>query len=295
MDPTLLRPDRTSWTSESAYAWCLALARKHYENFPVASYFVPSHLQYHVAAVYAFARIADDIADEPGMQPQERLGHLHAWETSLLSSLEDGAEVDHPVFVALRETVRTHVLPPSLFTSLLSAFRQDVEKNRYATFEEVRDYCRRSADPIGRIMMRLFGYDDPQLDTLSDAICTALQLTNFWQDFSQDLARDRIYLPGEDLSRFGIPHTREGIVSDETKFRELIAFEIRRTRSLFREGKPLLGLVKSRFSTQLRLTWHGGMRVLEKIERTGYNVVHNRPRLMGIDAAVIGYRTLTHA
>ncbi len=294
MDRSLLTPERTNWTPEAAQAWCLALARAHYENFPAASLFIPRHLRPHVAAVYAFARIADDIADEPGMERSERLAYLEAWRKELEQIIE-GDSAGHPAFIALRETLQVHRLPPELLRDLLSAFHQDVVKNRYETFDEVRDYCRRSADPVGRIMLRLFGHNDPELDRLSDAICTALQLTNFWQDFAQDLARDRIYLPLEDLDRFGIPRTPEGMTADEGKLREVIDFQVQRTRSLFHEGKTLPNHLQSRFSLQIRLTWHGGMRVLDKIERTGYNVLHTRPRLMGIDAAVIGYRALTHA
>jgi len=291
VDRTLLKPDTTRWTEDEADRWCLSLARRHYENFPVASLFIPTGLRPHVAAVYAFARSADDIADEPGMEGSERLDQLDRWLGELQHAVTHHQST-HPVFVSLGRTIRTFDLPPVLFEDLLSAFRQDVGTSRYSTFEDVRDYCRRSANPVGRIMLRLFGHDDPELDVCSDAICTALQLTNFWQDFSQDLRRGRIYIPQEDAERFGFSHDGSGFKENERAFRELIAFEVARTRELYMDGKPLLNLVKSSFSLHLRLTWHGGMRVLDKIERTGYNVLHTRPRLVGIDAAVIGYRAL---
>jgi len=260
----------------------------------VASFFIPVRLRAHVAAVYAFARIADDIADEPGLGQQERLTYLAEWEDQLRTTL-DGRPAHHPVFVALSEAMSIHRIPDTLFSDLLSAFRQDVVTDRYESFDDVRKYCDRSANPIGRIMLRLFGYDDEQLDAYSDAICTALQLTNFWQDFSQDLLRGRIYVPSEDLRRWNIADDTGGIAADEKKFREVMACQVDRTRALFMEGKPLLNRVKSGFSIHLRLTWHGGVRVLDKIERTGYNVLHTRPRLVGIDLAVIGYRALTRA
>ncbi len=292
MNLNYLRPERTEWTNAEAYSWCLDLARRHYENFPVASFLLPARLRPHVAAVYAFARIADDLADEPGLTAEQRTVHLGEWET-MLASARDG-QAGHPVFVALAATMRDHSLPYTLFSDLLSAFRQDVVQQRYDTYADVLEYCRRSANPVGRLMLRLFGNDDERLDRYSDDICTALQLTNFWQDFSQDLGRGRIYVPLEDLDRFGVPHTLSPDAIVEQDFRELIAFEVERTRELFRTGKPLLNHPKTGFSLQLRVTWHGGMRVLDKIERTGYNVMQYRPKLVGIDAAVIGYRALVN-
>jgi squalene synthase HpnC len=289
VDLTSFRPPPADWSPASAYQWCRSLARRHYENFPVASLFIPPTLRDHVAAVYAFARIADDLADEPGLTQEQRLAYLNEWEEMLTATASDRV---HPVFVALSRTVHEHALPVQLFTDLLSAFRQDVVKNRYQNYLELRDYCRRSADPVGRIILRLFGLDDPTLDAQSDAICTGLQLTNFWQDFSQDLSRNRIYIPREDMDRFGIYLEDESFREHEDAFRELMKFEVSRTRVLFQEGKPLLNRVKSRLSMQLRLTWHGGMRVLEKIERSRYNVLHTRPRLLGIDAGLVAFRAI---
>jgi len=285
VDLKSFRPGPDEWNSASSYDWCLRLARAHYENFPVASLLLPRDLRPDVAALYAFARIADDIADEPGLSARQRLTYLSEWENSL-DECTTGTP-SHPAFIALGQTIARRRLPILLFHDLLSAFRQDVTTCRYETFNDVLEYCGRSANPVGRLLLRLFEYDDAGLDRQSDAICTALQLTNFWQDFSQDLARNRVYVPAEDFRRFGLSPEPEAGGWDERPFRDLVAFQVTRTRGLFAAGRPLIFEPKTRLSYQLRLTWHGGMRILEKIERSGYTVLRRRPRLVGIDAAVI--------
>ena len=290
MNSELLHPSPRSWSLAEAYAWCQRLASSHYENFPVASRLLPKRVRPHIAAVYAFARIADDIADEPGMDDRERIEWLEKWRTAVQRAYRGDA--DHPAFVALAETVSRHRIPQELLLDLLSAFRQDVTVHRYETFGDLLDYCRRSANPVGRIVLRLFGYDNADLDRDSDAICTALQLTNFWQDISVDVARGRLYVPREDLRKFNV---REDLVmrgAPLEPFGSALAFEVARTRALFRRGARLPESVQQPLRIELRLTWLGGMRVLDKIERSGYTVFENRPTLAWMDVASMLARSL---
>src|ERR1700677_2198636 len=224
-----------------AYEACTKLTRAHYENFPVGR-LVPREMQPHVHAVYAFARYADDLADEgyagsakaqgaqDTMTPEQRLAALNDWERQLLAPR--GTPGLHFIFVALHETIRTLNLPMSLFTDLLSAFKQDVVKRRYATFPEVLDYCRRSANPIGRLVLLLHGKREEELHLLADHICTGLQLANFWQDVGVDLEKDRIYLPGDDRGKYGV--TEEALFARRTDdaYRKLIAFQVARTQEI---------------------------------------------------------------
>src|SRR5215831_12399444 len=201
-NPTVTPPG----TVDEAYAYCERLARSHYENFPVGSILVPKRLRKHVYSVYAFARVADDFADEGyetgELTEAQRLAALDDWERKLEDCYRGRA--DHPVFVALAETVKELRLPIQLFTGLLSAFKQDVVKRRYADFEEVLDYCSRSANPVGRLILLLFDYREEGLAELSDCVCTGLQLANFWQDVEVDIRKDRVYLPQNEMARFGV-------------------------------------------------------------------------------------------
>jgi squalene synthase HpnC len=266
-----------------SYQYCEQLAFSHYENFPVASLLIPRQKRKHVAAIYAFARIADDYADEPGLIAAERLEKLRAWEQQLSECY--GGKAIHPVFVALGETANEFSIPQGLFHRLLKAFGSDVTTTRYEVFNDVLAYCTNSANPVGRLVLLLFGYVDEHLAILSDHICTALQLTNFWQDLSVDLAKDRIYLPLEDLRRFGV--TVEELRSRKASeaFRHLMEFEVERTASLFEQGKPLLREVGKDLRLQLRMTWLGGMEILSKIRRRDFDVLSHRPVLSGLDNA----------
>jgi squalene synthase HpnC len=269
----------TPRTLKSAYAHCVRLTRAHYENFPVASVLVPKPLRGHVCAVYAFARRADDFADEARFSGR-RLARLAAWERQLEAAIR--GEARHPVFVALADTLRAFRLPAEPFRDLLSAFRQDVLKARYRTYADLRDYCRRSADPVGRIVLHLFGYRNPELLPWSDAICTALQLANHWQDVGVDAAKGRIYLPREDMERFGVTEEEvlAGTMSD--RFAELLAFQVARTRALFHEGAPLCDRVDGRLKMELKAIWLGGVGILDAIERAGYDVFSRRPAHSGL-------------
>jgi len=267
-----------------AFGYCERVARAHYENFPVGSLLVPRDRRAHVYNIYAFARTADDFADEGYDTPlteSERLAALDDWERQLEDCYRGRAS--HPVFIALGETVRELRLPIQLFSDLLSAFKQDVVRRRYADFDEVLDYCRRSANPVGRLILLLFGYRDEHLHRLSDHICTALQLANFWQDVSVDLQKDRIYLPEDERRRFGC--TEEDLKA--RRFNEcsaaLMQFQVERTRELFERGRALPALVRGRLAFELRLTWLGGMRILERIERQRYDTLSRRPKITTLD------------
>jgi squalene synthase HpnC len=270
-----------------AYVHCDRLARAHYENFPVASRLLPASMRPHVAAIYAFARTADDFADDPGRSPAERLRLLDDWEQQLVGSGSD------PVFVALRHTIREHRLPRELFEDLLSAFRQDVTTSRYETWADVLDYCRRSANPVGRLVLRVAGYDDPGLYRTSDAVCTALQLTNFWQDLERDWAIGRLYVPLEDRAKAG---AREADLTGRrmtAEWRQVMTQVVQRTRQLFAEGRPVCDGVRGRLRWELRLTWLGGSRILDKLERCDFDVFHARPTLGRADFAAMLYHAVS--
>jgi phytoene synthase len=276
---------------DRAYAHCERLARDHYENFPVASRLLPRSTRAHVAAIYAFARRADDFADQPGRDDAERLRLLDAWDTRLQAAVETGDssvegqggvkafDGDDLIFIALGETIRRCSLPPALLTDLLSAFRQDVTTTRYSTWADVLDYCRRSANPVGRIVLRIAGYDDPALDRASDAVCTALQLTNFWQDLARDWEGGRLYVPQEDLVRAGALEAdlTARMVTDE--WRAVLGVVVQRTRHLFDAGRQVCDGVHGRLKWELRLTWLGGCRVLEKVAQARRVSFSARPTL----------------
>jgi phytoene synthase len=231
----------------------------------------------HVCAIYAFARVADDFADEPGRTPSERLHLLAEWEDQLRRSYLGDA--DHPVFIALAETVRELDLPIDLFLALLAAFKQDVSVNRYESFEHLREYCRNSANPIGRLVLLVFGCTEPNLFTLSDNICTALQLTNFWQDISVDRENDRLYLPIDEMKKFSYSLDQWRDRVEDENFQKLMQFQIERTERLFDEGAALPGLVQGRLSYELKFVCMGGKRILQQIRRMNYRVQSGRPVL----------------
>jgi squalene synthase HpnC len=279
-------------TEREAFAVCEAIAREHYENFPVASLLIPSSSRRFIAAVYAFARTADDFADEAVRLPEERLRLLEEWGEKLRACYRGDA--DHPVFVALRATVRATALPEDLLHRLLRAFRRDVLGGRFETFEELLGYCGDSADPVGRIVLHLFGAATGETEGLSDSICTALQLANFWQDVAVDFARGRVYVPLEDFRRFG--YTEDGLaqgVADD-RFRALLRFEVERTKGLFRAGAPLLERTGGRLRMELAATLRGGRAILEAIERRGYDTLRGRPLLRRGDKFMMVWEALRH-
>ena len=262
----------------------------HYENFPVASRVLPRHLREPVAAIYAFARSADDIADEGTASDDERLRRLDAYGREL-GRIAAGERSDDPLFQRLAATIAAHQLPLAPFSDLLDAFRQDVKKKRYADYAELRDYCRRSANPIGRLLLSLFRADTAENIARSDAICSALQLVNHWQDVGLDLQRGRIYLPQEDMVRFGVAEQSLGDTADR-RFCALLAFEVERARALMREGAPLGRSLRGRLGLELRLIMAGGLRILERIEAANYDVCRRRPVLTAVDWPLLLFRAL---
>jgi len=280
-------PMNQSRRVRAAYTECRRLARRHYENFPVASRLVPRDKRDALSAVYAFARYADDLADEPGVQG--RLEKLAAWREMLRASFSGQAQ--HPVFVALQDSALRFHLSLRNFEDLLRAFESDVKVNRHQDFSSLLAYCSCSANPVGRLVLELFGHREAELFALSDCICTALQLTNFWQDVARDLERDRVYLPLEDLERF--EYTLDDLRAGRAdgRWRELLKFEIARTRVLFEQGRFLPERVAPELRRQLRLTWLGGMTVLRKIESVGYDVFRRRPSLSKLDFVRLYFRS----
>jgi squalene synthase HpnC len=281
-----------------AYAACERLAREHYENFPVASILLPKPMRAPIAAVYAFARRADDFADEPGYRDEERLRLLDEWRARLhecVSRQPAGSSPDDLAFAALGDTIRSHRLPVTLFEDLLSAFRQDVTVKRYRTWDDVLDYCARSANPVGRIVLRIGGYDNAALDRASDALCTALQLTNFWQDFGRDWRNGRLYVPLADRDRAGARDEDLDAGRITPEWRQVLRVVAERTRMLFAEGRPVCDGVRGRLKLELRLTWLGGARILERLQHADFDALGHRPTLSAADAGPLLWRAATWA
>jgi squalene synthase HpnC len=299
MDEPKSAPDAKSIAE--AYNACTKLAREHYENFPVGR-LVPKEMQPHVHAVYAFARYADDLADEgyagskksegkrDVMTPEERLAALDDWERQLLAP--PGTPSLHVIFIALHETIRELDLPVNLFTDLLSAFKQDVVKARYANFPEVLDYCRRSANPVGRLVLLLHGHRDEEEHLLADHICTGLQLANFWQDVGVDLEKDRMYLPADSREKFGV--TEEALFAHraDDSYKKLLKFEVDRAQDIFNQGAPLTKKLRGMLRLEIRLTWLGGTTILRKIEALDYDTLNHRPTVGKADMALLFLKAL---
>jgi squalene synthase HpnC len=275
----------------TALRYCETLARRHYENFTVVSAFLPRRLRPHMFSVYAYCRWADDLGDE--IPDPERAEALLRWWGEELEACYAGAP-RHPVFVALAQTVREFAIPIEPFQNLLRAFLQDQRVHRYETYDDVREYCRYSADPVGRLVLYLFGYRDAERQALSDSTCTALPLANYWQDVAVDWQKGRVYLPLADLRRFG--YTEEALARGECSaaFRDLMAFEVARARELFAAGAALKDQVARRLRIDLELFTRGGLEILRLIERAGYDVLTRRPALSrGRKAALILRRLLS--
>jgi squalene synthase HpnC len=250
----------------------------HYENFPVASFLLPRRLRPPVEAIYAFARSADDIADEGDAGPEQRLAALGAYEAQL-DLIEAGRQPDGALFTRLAQTANAYSLPLQPMRDLLSAFKQDVVTVRYAGFDALLDYCRRSANPVGALMLHLYGVHDAASLKQSDAVCSALQLINFWQDVAVDWAKGRIYIPLEDLARFGVDEAQIGRGEVDERWRALMQFEVDRARALMHSGAPLALRLPGRVGWELRLVIQGGLRILERIEQVDHDVFRRRPSL----------------
>jgi hydroxysqualene synthase len=259
-----------------AYRACEEIARRHYENFPVATRFLTPERRLALAAIYAFARVADDIADASA-PTAERLAALDAMEAALLHAAD--GEPEGAVLVALADAIERHELPVEPFLDLLAAFRDDARNRTFASWDDLLGYCRGSANPIGRLVLHVHGIDDPRSLTLSDHVCTALQLTNFWQDLAADLERGRVFFPMEDLKHFGLAPAPAEIrrPSSRAALSRLLTHECRATDELFERGRPITRAVPFRLSVQLRATIAGGRSVLRGVERAGWRVLRARP------------------
>jgi squalene synthase HpnC len=297
------------WTPEAAYRYCERMARTHYENFTVGSLLLPREKRRHVYAIYGYCRSVDDLGDEaapdsdggnetgtspPWSRRESEGGHLRAgpeedlvaayrldrldWWRAELEACYQGAPT-HPVMVALQETVRRFDIPMSPFLKLIEANRMDQRIARHATYQELLHYCDHSANPVGHLFLYLFGYRDEDRQRLSDATCTALQLANFWQDVARDYVKGRIYLPLEDLARFGYTEAQLARVEANDAFRSLLAFQVQRTREMFAEGARLVDLLEGPVKLDVALFTRGGLAVLEEIQRRNYDVLTERPAL----------------
>jgi phytoene synthase len=258
----------------------------HYENFPVASILMPRRLRKPVAAIYHFARAADDIADEGDLGNADRLQKLDDFRDELIHIAADETPL-LPLFQHLATEIKQHALPMQPFHDLLDAFSQDVVKKRYTNFEELQDYCRRSANPVGTLLLHLYEEATPVNLAYSDAICTSLQLINFWQDVAKDLAIGRIYLPLDDLARFGVSEDAIAEGRPDAAWRALMKFEVDRARALMLYGKPLGSILTGRIGLEMRLIIAGGLRILDKLETADYDMFNRRPVLKPFDWVIM--------
>ncbi len=277
-------------TLEEARAWCRRLAETHYENFHVATWFLPRALRPHFHSIYAYCRISDDLGDEVPDTAQA-LALLDLWGRELDACYEGRAR--HPVFVALAETIRACSIPKKPFADLLVAFRQDQTVTRYATMEDVLGYCHYSANPVGRLVLYACGEVSEENFRFSDATCTALQLANFWQDVRVDNAKGRVYIPQADMRRFGVSDETiaQGIATPE--FRKLLRHEVEYARSLFEQGLPLIGRVNRDLAVDLDLFSRGGLEILRAIERRDYDVLSARPAISKSTKLALALRALS--
>jgi squalene synthase HpnC len=270
---------------ENAYKNSLTFAKSHYENFPVVLFTIPKEIRKHIAIVYQFARQADDIADEGNFATETRLEKLNEYENDFNLSLNGKPKNDF--WLALKNTIEKFSIEEKLFLDLISAFKQDVIKNRYETFEELLDYCSRSANPVGRILLKIFNVNNIEAITASDKICTALQLTNFYQDISIDILKNRIYLPKEKMKLFGVEEQQiKNKIADEN-FKRLLKTLLEETKIMFEEGKNIHRYISVNFQLQMKMTILGGEKILEKISLIDYDVFNKRPKLSKKDFAII--------
>ena len=287
--PALAVPLPPTLELDACYRYCEALCRARHHNYPVASMFARSELRKHIFALFAFARVADDFADELAYEGR-RARELDRWEEQLHLAYRGHAE--HPVFVALADTVDKFALPITEFSELLSGFRTDLERRRYGTFDELRSYTRQAAEPIGRLLLYIGGYRAPELHAFAEDLGTALAFTRLIQDVPADWQRGRVYLPAEDLRHFGVVENDIEHRRITPQVGSLVRYEVARTRALFERSRPLIDLVGADLAVELALTWHGGMRILEKIEGVGDRLFAERPSLGNRDKAVVLARAI---
>jgi squalene synthase HpnC len=287
--PALAVPLPSSIEPGACFRYCEALVRARHNNYPVASMFARSELRKHIFALFAFVRVADDYADEAAYEGR-RSRELDRWDEQLHAAYRGNP--DHPVFVALAETIDKFALPITEFSELLSGFRTDLERRRYATFDELRSYTRQAAEPIGRLLLYIAGYRAPELHAYSDDLSTAVAIARLIQDVPADWQRGRVYLPAEDLRHFGV--TEADIASRRVTpaIGALVRYEVARTRALFERSRPLIEVAGPDLAVELALTWHGGMRILDKIAAMGSRLFAERPQLGSFDKALVLARSV---
>lgn len=277
-------------SENSDYTNAVELAKKHYENFPVVSIFTPKKLRKSISLIYWFARTADDFADEGNLEPQIRHSLLEKFENDFTQSFK--TKSGNVLFEKLTDEIISHQLSIKYFFDLLSAFKQDASKKRYNNFEDVLDYCTRSANPVGRLILELYNIKDENVFNLSDKICTALQLTNFYQDTLIDIKRGRLYYPLNELAEFNVSEKSFELLENNYNIKSVIKFNIDRAQKLFDEGKKLLDFLPFRLRMQIRITIMGGETILKKIRKSDYNVFFYRPKLNKIELLKIFFRSL---
>ncbi len=287
--PAEYRMPETTPTLEEARAYCQHLAESHYENFHVASWFLPKRLRQHFHSIYAYCRISDDLGDEVGNR-EESLALLDLWQQELDACYR--GEARHPVFVALAATVRECNIPQQPFNDLLVAFRQDQDIHRFQTMEDILAYCHYSANPVGHLVLYTCGYSDPERMRLSDFTCSALQLANFWQDVKVDYAKGRIYIPQADLARFGVGEDVIASGHATREFRKLMRYEVDYAREMFQRGLPLIYSVDKELAVDLDLFSRGGLEILRAIEERDYDVLGSRPAISRPRKAALLLRAL---
>ena len=269
----------SKYTVKEAYDHCTDLAKNHYENFTVGSWFLPRAYRKHIYAIYAYCRFVDDLGDE---HAGDRLKALDAWEIDLLACYNGTPR--HPYMVALQQTIREFDIPKEPFLRLIKANRIDQTVTQYATYSDIEHYCHHSASPVGHLVLYVFGYRDEERQKLSNYTCTALQLVNFWQDVSRDYEKGRIYIPIEDMERFGYSEDELARHLFTDRFQDLMAFEVDRTRELFKLGMPLIDTMEGQLKLDIALFSQGGIKMLKAIENQGYNVLNHRPKLSRVTA-----------
>jgi squalene synthase HpnC len=289
--PASYRIPAVAPTLDEARAWCKHLAETHYENFHVASWFLPKKLRPHFHAIYAYCRVSDDLGDETGSRDQS-LALLDQWSEELDACYAGTAR--HPVFIALADTIRACQIPKEPFADLLTAFKRDQTKTRFLNMDEVLDYCRYSANPVGRLVLYTCGYSDPERFRLSDATCSALQLANFWQDVASDYRRrDRIYIPQDAMQRFGVTEATIATGVATPEFRALLADQVAYAHSLFEAGLPLIGMVDNNLALDLDLFSRGGLEILKAIELRNYDVLSARPAISKTTKIALALRAVS--
>ena len=287
--PALAVPLPPTLELGACYRYCEALCRARHHNYPVGSMFARSALRKHIFALFAFARVADDFADEKAYEGR-RARELDRWEEQLHAAYRGHAE--HPVFVALADTVDKFALPITEFTELLSGFRTDLERRRYSTFDELRSYTRQAAEPLGRLLLYIAGYRAPELHAYADDLSSAVAVARLIQDVAADWLRGRVYLPAEDLRHFGVTEADIASRRSSPAVGALVRYEVARTRALFERARPLVDLAGADLAVELALTWHGGMRILDKIAAVSDRLFADRPQLGQLDKAIVVARSM---